>query len=86
VVDHGHDDVAGDLALDALASGAALSRLRTHCVHSALASETWADTFWRRRLHGEARTLVQGIDPIPASAAQVGHPPLASFSRSGFGR
>lgn len=82
VVDHIHDHPAGDLSLDALAEVAALSRFHFHRVYNAVVGETAANTVRRMRLHRAAVALVQGGDPIPVIARQVGYPQLASFARA----
>jgi len=82
VLDHIHDHPAGDLSLDALADVAALSRFHFHRVYNAVVGETAANTVRRMRLHRAAVVLVQGNDPIPSIARQVGYPHIASFSRA----
>lgn len=86
VLDHIHDNPAGDLSLDALADVAALSRFHFHRVFHAMIGETAANTVRRMRLHRAAVRLVQGDDPIPLIARTVGYPQPASFSRAFAGQ
>jgi AraC family transcriptional regulator len=86
VLDHIHDNPAGDLSLDALADVAALSRFHFHRVFHAMIGETAANTVRRMRLHLAAVRLVQGVDPIPHIASMVGYPQPASFSRAFAGQ
>jgi len=82
VVDHIHDNPAGDLSLDALADVAALSRFHFHRIFHAVMGETAASTVRRMRLHRAAVALVQGTDPIGTVARAVGYPQIASFNRT----
>lgn len=82
VLDHIHDQPAGDLSLDALAEVAALSRFHFHRVFHAMTGETVANTVRRMRLHRAATALIQDQTPIAAIARRVGYPNLASFSRA----
>lgn len=82
VVDHIHDNPAGDLSLDALADVAALSRFHFHRVYTAVVGETAANTVRRMRLHRASVALVQGTDPIGTIAKRVGYPQIASFTRA----
>ena len=82
VVDHIHDNPAGDLSLDVLADVAALSRFHFHRVYTAVVGETAANTVRRMRLHRAAVALVQGVDPLPTIARRVGYPQMASFTRA----
>lgn len=82
VVDHIHDNPAGDLSLDALADVAALSRFHLHRVYAAMAGETAANTVRRMRLHRAAVALVQGSAPIAVIARTVGYPQMPSFVRA----
>ena len=82
VIDHIHDNPAGDLSLDNLADVAALSRFHFHRVFAAMTGETAAQTVRRMRLHRAAVALVQGEAPVAKIARQVGYPNLASFSRA----
>ena len=54
VIDHIHDNPAGDLSLDNLADVAALSRFHFHRVFAAMTGETAAQTVRRMRLHRAA--------------------------------
>lgn len=82
VLDHIHDNPAGDLSLDALADVAALSRFHFHRVYAAITGETAASTVRRMRLHRAAVALVQSGDPVTRIARMVGYPQLASFARA----
>lgn len=82
VVDHIHDNPAGDLSLDALADVAALSRFHFHRVYAAIVGETTASTVRRMRLHRAAVALVHGDAPVAAIATRVGYPNPASFTRA----
>ena len=82
VVDHIHDNPAGDLSLDRLADVAALSRFHFHRVYNAVVGETAANTVRRMRLHRAAVGLVQGTDPVAMVARRVGYPNVASFTRA----
>ena len=82
VLDHIHDNPAGDLSLDALADVAALSRFHFHRVFHAMTGETAANAVRRMRLHRAAVALVQGTEPLARIAVKVGYPNLASFSRA----
>lgn len=82
VLDHIHDQPAGDLSLDALADVAALSRFHFHRVFHAMTGETVANTVRRMRLHRAATALVQDQAAISAIARSVGYPNLSSFSRA----
>jgi AraC family transcriptional regulator len=82
VVDHIHDNPAGDLSLDALADVAALSRFHFHRVYNAMVGETSASTVRRMRLHRAAVALAQGTAPITTIAREVGYPQIASFTRA----
>ena len=82
VVDHIHDNPAGDLSLDALADVAALSRFHFHRVWLGVTGETLAQTVRRMRLHRAAVALVQGNESLARIALQVGYPNPSSFSRT----
>jgi AraC family transcriptional regulator len=82
VIDHIHDNPAGDLSLDALADVAAMSRFHWHRVFHAVTGETAAQTVRRMRLHRAAVALVQGQDALPKIATAVGYADAASFSRA----
>lgn len=82
VIDHIHDNPAGDLSLDVLADVAAMSRFHWHRVFRALTGETAAQCVRRMRLHRAATALVQGNDPLPMIAASVGYADVTSFTRA----
>jgi AraC family transcriptional regulator len=82
VIDHIHDNPAGDLSLDALADVAAMSRFHWHRVFHAVTGETAAQTVRRMRLHRAAVALVQTDTPQTAIARAVGYGNAASFVRA----
>jgi AraC family transcriptional regulator len=82
VIDHIHDNPAGDLSLDALADIAAFSRFHWHRVYRAVTGETAAQTVRRMRLHRAAVALVQGADPVPRIAIQVGYANVTTLTRA----
>ncbi|MFM2390066.1 MAG: hypothetical protein RLZZ437_1621 [Pseudomonadota bacterium] len=82
VIDHIHDNPAGDLSLDALADVAAMSRFHWHRVFRALTGETVAQCVRRMRLHRAAVALVHGDDPLPVIAASVGYADVTTFTRA----
>ena len=82
VIDHIHDNPAGDLSLDALAEVAAMSRFHWHRVFRALTGETIAQCVRRMRLHRAAVALAHGNDPLPAIAAMVGYSAVTTFTRA----
>lgn len=82
VIDHIHDNPAGDLSLDALASVAALSRFHFHRVFRAVIGETASQSVRRIRLHRAAVHLAQGDQPLPDIACMVGYPNVSSFTRA----
>lgn len=82
VIDHIHDNPAGNLSLDALADVAAMSRFHWHRVFRGLTGETAAQCVRRMRLHRAAMALVQGADALPVIAAAVGYADAASLSRA----
>jgi AraC family transcriptional regulator len=82
VIDHIHDNPAGDLSLDALADVAAMSRFHWHRVFRGLTSETAAQCVRRMRLHRASVALVQGNDPLSAIAVSVGYADVTTFTRA----
>jgi AraC family transcriptional regulator len=82
VLDHIHDNPAGDLSLDALADVAAMSRFHWHRVFRAMTGETAAQTVKRMRMHRAAVALVQDTSPVARIARSVGYPNPASFARA----
>jgi AraC family transcriptional regulator len=82
VIDHIHDNPAGDLSLDALADVAAMSRFHWHRVFQAVTGETAAQTVRRMRLHRAAVALVQSDAPQTAIARAIGYGNAASFVRA----
>jgi AraC family transcriptional regulator len=82
VIDHIHDNPAGDLSLDALASVAALSRFHFHRVFRAVIGETASQSVRRIRLHRAAVHLAQSDQPLADIARMVGYPNLSSFTRA----
>jgi AraC family transcriptional regulator len=77
-----HDNIDGDLSLDALADVAAMSRFHWHRVFRAMTGETLADAIRRIRLLRAANALVLENAPIQQIAERFGYPNLASFSRA----
>jgi AraC family transcriptional regulator len=82
VLDHIHDNPAGDLSLDALADVAAFSRFHWHRVFRAMTGETTAQAVRRVRLHRASVALVQTAHPLARIARDVGYPNAASFTRA----
>lgn len=82
VIDHIHDNPAGDLSLDRLAEVAALSRFHFHRVYAGMTGETVAQTVRRMRLHRAAVALATGRVPLAEVARQVGYPNQSSFARA----
>lgn len=81
VLDHIHDDPAGDLSLDALSDVAAMSRFHWHRVFRAMTGETLAQAVRRIRMQRASYLLVMTDQPLAALAASVGMDNLASFNR-----
>ncbi len=82
VLEHIHDNPAGDLSLDALADVAAMSRFHWHRVFHAMTGETCARAVRRIRLHRAACWLVQRDWTIGEVAARAGYPNVQSFTRA----
>ena len=82
VLDHIHDNPAGDLSLDALADVAALSRFHFHRVFHASTGETVAQSVRRLRMYRASVALATTNDPLARIAHAVGYPNLASFHRA----
>lgn len=82
VLDHIHDNPAGDLSLDALADVAAMSRFHWHRVFHAMTGETCAEAVRRIRLHRAACWLVQTDWPVAEVARKAGYAGTQSFSRA----
>jgi AraC family transcriptional regulator len=88
VLDHIHDNPAGDLSLDALADVAALSRFHWHRLFRAVTGETVAQAVRRIRLDKASVALVQTDAPVAEVARSVGYDSADSFARAfreGFG-
>lgn len=81
VIDHIHDNPAGDLSLDALAEVAALSRFHFHRVFRAVIGETAAQAVRRIRLNRAAAAIAQSDQPLEKIARMVGYPNPSSFAR-----
>jgi AraC family transcriptional regulator len=77
-----HDNLDGDLSLDALADIACMSRFHWHRVFRAVTGETPADAIRRIRLLKAANALLQDPAPLEAIAARHGYADAASFSRA----
>ncbi|MGL4239302.1 AraC family transcriptional regulator [Tabrizicola sp.] len=82
VLDHIHDNPAGDLSLDALSDIAAMSRFHWHRVFRAMTGETMAQAVRRIRMHRASYYLVMTDRPIATIATEIGMPNLASFNRT----
>lgn len=82
VLDHIHDNPAGDLSLDALSDIAAMSRFHWHRVFRAMTGETMAQAVRRIRMQRASYLLVMTDQSLADIAAAVGMENLASFSRS----
>jgi AraC family transcriptional regulator len=82
VLDHIHDNPAGDLSLDALSDVAAMSRFHWHRVFRAMTGETMAQAVRRIRMHRASYYLVMTEIPVAGIATDLGLPNLASFNRT----
>jgi AraC family transcriptional regulator len=82
VIDHIHDNPAGDLSLDALADVAAFSRFHWHRVYRAVTGETAAQTVRRMRLHHAAVALTQGTESVARIAQAVGYANVSTLTRA----
>lgn len=88
VMEHIHDNPAGDLSLDALSDVAAMSRFHWHRVFHGMTGETCAAAVRRIRMHRAACWLVQKDWPVDKVAKRCGYDNVASFTRAfreGFG-
>ncbi len=81
VLDHIHDNPAGDLSLDALSNVAAMSRFHWHRVFRAMTGETLAQAVRRIRMQRASYLLVMTDQPQAAIATAVGMDSLPSFNR-----
>jgi AraC family transcriptional regulator len=81
VLDHIHDNPAGDLSLDALSDIAAMSRFHWHRVFRAMTGETLAQAVRRIRMQRASYLLAMTDQPLAEIAASVGMDNLASFNR-----
>ena len=82
VLDHIHNNPAGDLSLDALADVAAFSRFHWHRTFRAMTGETTAQAVRRIRLHRASIALVQTNHAMTKIARDYGYPNAASFARA----
>jgi len=82
VVNYIHDNLDGDLSLDALADVAAMSRFHWHRIWTAMTGETLALTTRRVRLYRAAVMLALEDAPVETIAARCGYPDRASFARA----
>jgi AraC family transcriptional regulator len=82
VLDHIHDNPAGDLSLDALADVAAMSRFHWHRVFHAMTGETAAQAVRRIRLHRAAVWLVQSDLSLEEIAEKSGYGSPRSLARA----
>lgn len=81
VLDHIHDNPAGDLSLDALSDIAAMSRFHWHRVFRAMTGETMAQAVRRIRMQRASYLLVMTDQSLADIAAAIGMENLASFTR-----
>ncbi len=81
VLDHIHDNPAGDLSLDALSDIAAMSRFHWHRVFRAMTGETLAQAVRRIRMQRASYLLAMTEQPLAAIAASVGMDNISSFNR-----
>ncbi|MBL9075499.1 AraC family transcriptional regulator [Tabrizicola sp.] len=81
VLDHIHDNPAGDLSLDALSDVAAMSRFHWHRVFRAMTGETLAQAVRRIRMQRASYLLAMTDQPLAAIAASVGMESVPSFKR-----
>ena len=77
-----HDNLDGDLSLDALAEVAAMSRFHWHRIWTAMTGETLAQTTRRIRLYRAAVMLVHEDAAFSAIATRCGYADAASFARA----
>lgn len=82
VVNYIHDNLDGDLSLDALAEVAAMSRFHWHRIWTAMTGETLAQTTRRVRLYRAGVMLALEETPVAEVAARCGYPDRASFARA----
>lgn len=82
VVNYIHDNLDGDLSLDALSDVAAMSRFHWHRIWTAMTGETLAQTTRRIRLHRASVMLVFEEASLSEIAARCGYPDQASFTRA----
>lgn len=82
VLTHIHDNMDGDLSLDALADIACMSRFHWHRVFRAMTGETQAEAIRRIRLIKAANALLADDAPLEAIAVRHGYADAASFSRA----
>jgi AraC family transcriptional regulator len=82
VLEHIHDNPAGDLSLDALSDVAAMSRFHWHRVFHAMTGETLAQAVRRIRLHRAGYLLVTSDKPVAKIALDMGYASVQSFSRA----
>lgn len=81
VIDHIHDNPAGDLSLDALANVAGVSRFHWHRIYRAITGETCAQAVRRIRLNRASHMLIQTDLSPDEVGALCGYPNGPSFSR-----
>lgn len=82
VLDHIHDNPAGDLSLDALSDIAAMSRFHWHRVFRAMTGETLSQAVRRIRMQRASYLLAMTDQPHTMIAASVGMENVASFNRA----
>jgi len=82
VLQHIHENPAGDLSLDALADVAHMSRFHWHRVFQAMTGETCAQAVRRIRLYRASSWLISSDKSVAAIAVAVGYPNIQSFTRA----
>lgn len=82
VLQHIHENPAGDLSLDALAEVAHMSRFHWHRVFQAMTGETCAQAVRRIRLYRASSWLLSTNKSIAGIATAVGYPNIQSFTRA----
>lgn len=81
VLSYIHDNLDGDLSLDALADVAAMSRYHWHRVFHAMSGETSAHAIRRIRLNHAARLLLQSDMEMAQIAKACGYSNIQSFTQ-----
>lgn len=82
VLEYMHDNLDGDLSLDALADVAAMFRFHWHRVFRAITGDTCAQAVRRMRLHRASVWLVREDTPIEQIANRAGYASVNAFARA----